>query len=369
MRRAAGIMTGTSLDGIDIAICSIEDGSPERIVLDAFQTLPYPEDLADRIRAMMTEPADAAHINRLDHDLARAYADAVRAVADPSTLDVIGMHGQTIWHEPPVGSWQAGNGVTLATLLGVPVVHDMRSTDIALGGQGAPLVPLFDHAVLSRADAHVVALNIGGMANVTSLPPSATLAEVTAFDTGPGNVLIDAAVRMLFGKRYDADGAIARAGRVIPRMFEHLQQHPYIHRTPPKSTGRESFSDTEMTELIRRYGHGSIPSEDVVSTVTEFTAWSIAHHIDRYMSTASVIVVSGGGANNSFLMERLRGYVGERNVITSDAVGVPSEAKEAMCWAYLAWRTMAGRPGNVPSVTGAERPAILGSIASSVGIV
>lgn len=362
-------MTGTSLDGIDIAICSIEDGSPERIVLDACQTVPYPDDLADRIRALMTEQVSAADVNRLDHDLARVYADAVRAVADPATLDVVGMHGQTIWHEPPVGSWQAGNGVTLSALLGVPVVHDMRSTDIALGGQGAPLVPLFDHAMLSRSDAHVAALNIGGMANVTSLPPSATLGDVTAFDTGPGNVLIDAAVRMLFGKRYDADGAIARAGRVIPRMFESLQQHPYIQRTPPKSTGRETFSDAETTGLIRRYGHGSIPSEDVVATITEFTAWSIAHHIDRYMPSATVIVASGGGARNSFLMERLRATVGTRNVITSDDVGVPSDAKEAMCWAYLAWRTMAGRSGNVPSVTGATRPAVLGSIASSVGIV
>jgi anhydro-N-acetylmuramic acid kinase len=364
----AGIMTGTSIDGIDVAICSIEDGSPERIVLDAFSTLPYPDDLADRVRQVMTSPISAADVNRVHHDLAHAYADAVRSVVDPATLDAVGLHGQTIWHEPPVGSWQAGNGVALAAMLGVPVVHDMRSTDVALGGQGAPLVPIFDHAVLTRPDVHVAALNIGGMANITSLPPSATLTDVVAFDTGPGNVLIDAAVRMLFGKKHDDGGAIAAAGRVIPRLLEELQGHPYMRLAPPKSTGREMFSDAAVLDLIRRFGHGSIPSEDVVATVTEFTAWSIAHHLDAYLPKAAHVVVSGGGVHNTHLMERIRDVVGSRRVMRSDDVGVPCDAKEAMCWAYLAWRTMAGRVGNVPSVTGATRAAVLGSVSSSVVI-
>lgn len=362
-RRVAGIMTGTSLDGIDIAICGIEDGAPERIVLESFTTLPYPDHVLESVRKALAEPLTAAEVIRLEVDLAWAYADALRSVISPETLDAVGMHGQTLWHEPPVGTWQAGNATALAALLRVPVVADMRTTDVMLGGQGAPLVPLFDHAVLTHPHDHVAAVNIGGMANVTALPPSAAMDDVTAFDTGPGNVLIDAACKMLFGKQRDDGGSMARAGRVITSMLESLKTHPFIEQTPPKSTGREAFNDTTMRELVRRYGHGSIPSEDVIATVTEFTAWSIAHHITTYLPDAQCVVVSGGGVHNTWLMERLQALVAPRNVVRTDDVGVPADAKEAMCWAYLAWRTMAGRHGNVPSVTGASQKAVLGTIA------
>jgi len=362
-RRVVGIMTGTSLDGIDIASCIIEDGSPERIVLDAFSTLPYPEELLEQVRFALDHPCTAAQVLHVDMQLAHAYADAVRAVAGSQAIDAVGMHGQTMWHEPPVGTWQAGNATALAALLGVPVVADMRTTDVVLGGQGAPLVPLFDQTVFGGQMHHVAALNIGGMANVTSLPPTASTAPITAFDTGPGNVLIDAAARMLFGKQRDDDGAIASAGRVIPRLLDDLLQHPFVQQAPPKSTGRETFTDTTMTELIRRYGHGSIPSEDVVATITEFTARSIADQIPRFLPDATTVIVSGGGVHNTWLMTRLQALLAPRTVVRSDIMGIPSDAKEAMCWAFLAWRTMAGRPGNVPTVTGASRAAVLGTIA------
>ena len=362
-RRVVGIMTGTSLDGIDIASCIIEDGSPERIVLDAFSTLPYPEELLEQVRYALDHPCTAAQVLHVDMQLAHAYADAVRAVAGSQAVDAVGMHGQTMWHEPPVGTWQAGNATALAALLGVPVVADMRTTDVVLGGQGAPLVPLFDQTVFGGQMHHVAALNIGGMANVTSLPPTASTAPITAFDTGPGNVLIDAAARMLFGKQRDDDGAIASAGRVIPRLLDDLLQHPFVQQAPPKSTGRETFTDTTLTELIRRYGHGSIPSEDVVATITEFTARSIADQIPRFLPDATTVIVSGGGVHNTWLMTRLQALLAPRSVVRSDTMGIPSDAKEAMCWAFLAWRTMAGRPGNVPTVTGASRAAVLGTIA------
>lgn len=362
-RHVAGIMTGTSLDGIDIAMCTIEDGSPERIVLDAFLTCPYPADLRDRILRAIDAPLLAADVMRLEMDLARAYAEAVRSVAGNARLDLIGMHGQTLWHEPPIGTWQAGSATALAAQLGVPVVGDMRTTDVVLGGQGAPLVPLFDHAMLSDATIYVAALNIGGIANVTALPPAASVDDIRAFDTGPGNVLINAATQMLFGKQFDDDGSIARAGRVIPALLQELMTHPYIAQHPPKSTGRETFGDATMRELIRRFGHGSIPSEDVIATVTEFTARSITLHIETWLPDAQRVVVSGGGVHNSWLMERLRELLAPRNLLRSDDVGVPADAKEAMCWAYLAWRTATGRHGNVPSVTGASRKAVLGTIA------
>lgn len=362
-RRVVGIMTGTSLDGIDIASCVIEDGSPERIVLDAFSTLPYPDDLLELIRTVLNEPCTAAQVMQLDMQLARTYAEGVRYVTGSTVIDAVGMHGQTIWHQPPVGTWQAGNATALAALLSVPVVADMRTTDVMLGGQGAPLVPLFDHTVFAHNVDHVAALNIGGMANVTSLPPSDSHVPVTAFDTGPGNVLIDAATRMLFGKQRDDNGAIAAAGRVIPRLLDELMQHPYVQQIPPKSTGRETFTDATITDLIRRYGHGSIPSEDVVTTVTEFTARSIADQIQRFLPNAVRVIVSGGGVHNAWLLSRLTELLQPRTMVTSDSVGIPSDAKEAMCWAYLAWRTLAQRHGNVPTVTGASRSAVLGTIA------
>ncbi|MBU3741583.1 MAG: anhydro-N-acetylmuramic acid kinase [Candidatus Kapabacteria bacterium] len=362
-RHVVGIMTGTSLDGIDVAVCTIEDGSPERIVLDAFSTSPYPSDLRERIRSAIEEPMSAADVLRLDMALAHAYADAVRLVADNRRVDLIGMHGQTLWHEPPTGTWQAGSATALAALLNVAVVADMRTTDVVLGGQGAPLVPLFDHAVLSDATTYVAALNIGGIANVTALPPSASVDDIRAFDTGPGNMLINAATQMLFGKQFDDHGSIARAGRVIPALLQELLAHPYMAQQPPKSTGRETFGDGTMRELIRRFGHGSIPSEDVVATITEFTARSIALHIQTWLPDAQRVVVSGGGVHNTWLMERLGALLSPRVVLRSDDVGVPADAKEAMCWAYLAWRTAAGLHGNVPSVTGASRRAVLGTIA------
>jgi len=248
-------------------------------------------------------------------------------------------------------------------MTGVQVVHDFRSADVALGGQGAPLVPIFDHAFLSSDNVDRIALNIGGMANITLLPAGGSLDQLRAFDTGPGNVLIDAACRFSFGKRFDEGGSFARAGRVMDDLLSKLKTHPYFADEPPKSTGRETFNDKLVEDLHHRYVQQALPSEDLVTTVTELTAWSIADHIQRYQPSTREVIVSGGGVHNAYLMDRLREMLDEVRVMSSAELGIDPDAKEALCFAYLAWLTLNGKPGNVPSVTGARAPALLGSVA------
>lgn len=211
-----------------------------------------------------------------------------------------------------------------------------------------------------------VALNIGGMANMTFLPAGSGTEGVIAFDTGPGNVLIDAAARRSFGMTFDRGGALARAGRVNARLFEALQLIPYFAQEPPKSTGREIFNDQLIELMMREFVHPSSPGEDVVATMTELTAWSIADHVQRYAASARDIIVSGGGAKNATLMERLAALMPTKDVLSSDALGMSADAKEAICFAWLAWRTLAGEPGNMPSVTGADREVVLGIVARPV---
>jgi len=379
-RRIVGIMTGTSLDGIDVALCTIGvDGDRHAIALDAFVTLPYSDACADLVRAVLTEQTTASVICDLDVALAADMAHAVEHLLSVATManadvDLVAVHGQTMWHAPQphaVGArtmgttWQATNISALATLLDLPVIGDFRTADVVLGGQGAPLVPMFDLHMLRHFTRTRVALNIGGMANMTVLPPTATADTLVAFDTGPGNVLINAAIRKTYGKAFDTNGDVARAGSMIASMFEELTSHPYYAMQPPKSTGREVFDDAYAATMVKRYGHPSLPMEDLVRTITEVTAWSIAEHLLRYASQTDDVIVSGGGAHNAFLMERLRDRLPTMNVMKSDDVGIPSDAKEAMCFAYLGWRSMAGLPGNIPSVTGASKAVVLGTVSAS----
>ncbi len=379
-RRVIGIMTGTSLDGIDVALCTIgiEDGR-HSVVLDAFATFPYSDACLQLVQTVLTEPIRAAEVCDLDVALAADMATAVEQVlqenkVDRAEVDLVSVHGQTMWHAPQphtvgahtMGStWQATNISALATLLNLTVIGDLRTADVVVGGQGAPLVPMFDLHTLVHPERTRVALNIGGMANCTILPPTASVDTLVAFDTGPGNVLINAAIRKTYGKAFDTNGDVARAGNVIASMFDELTSHPFYAMEPPKSTGREMFDDAYAAVMVKRYGHPSLPMEDLVRTMTECTAWSIADHIQRYAPQADDVIVSGGGAHNTFLMELLRDRLPTMNVLRSDDVGIPSDAKEAMCFAYLGWRSLAGLPGNIPSVTGASKAVVLGTVSAS----
>jgi anhydro-N-acetylmuramic acid kinase len=374
----AGIMTGTSLDAIDVAICDISiEGDRESVTLVSFASTPYPDDVADLVSAAIAGTATMEQLSDLPFELSRAYAAALSPFR-PFAIDLIGVHGQTLWHHPPVSTWQGASGPALSALIGLPVVHDFRAADVALGGQGAPLVPIFDQMMLRHATQDRIALNIGGMANITLLPnsriaeqPNNRIEEersVRAFDTGPGNVLINAICRRTYGARYDDGGRFARAGVINQRALDELKAHPYFAMEPPKSTGREVFSDDMAEMLYRKFAHPSVPSEDLIATLTELTAWSITDHILRYQPSTTEVIVSGGGVHNTYLMERMR-TLAPGMVFTSSADhGVDPDAKEAMCFAYLAARTYHGLPGNIPSVTGASRAVVLGSVSAQTPI-
>lgn len=352
----AGLMTGTSLDGIDVAVCDVDDNG---VRLLSFATSPYSEATLDLVTLAMRGEASTQQLCDLPFALAADYASVIPTVG----IDAVGIHGQTIWHNPPISTWQAGSGSALATRLGVPVVHDFRAADVAAGGQGAPLVPIFDWLMFRSTEVDRIALNIGGIANITLLPHDAQLDTLRAFDTGPGNILIDSAAKQTFGKRFDDGGSIAAAGRIIPAMLAHLKSLPFFALDPPKSTGRELFNDAFVTEMHRQFQHPSAPSEDFVTTLTEVVAWSITDHIQRLQPTTQELVCSGGGVHNTFLMQRIAHYLPDVRIMTSDeAVNIPADAKEAMCFSYLTWLTLHGLPGNVPSVTGANRRVVLGSV-------
>lgn len=383
----AGLMTGTSLDGIDVAICDISnsEGRPKCELL-AFDMLDYPAGFADYVRSVICTP-NWEDISFLHFALPKLYAEAIRKVADEnkielSKIELIGMHGQTIWHSPvpktrygvTTGStMQLGDGSVLAKLLGIPVVSDFRSGDVALGGQGAPLVPRFDDDFFSDDLHDVVCLNIGGMANITYIPAGKfrdkktdtgnCWAAVIAFDTGPGNILINTAIKKYFGKEYDEDGAIATSALVNNNLLNALMQDTYVNAAPPKSTGREYFNEVFLTEKLNMAGGLEVLNPcDIIATLTRFTAESIAFNIRKFAKVPGVLYVSGGGARNKTILQMLHELLPEAEIKLPDELGIPSDAKEAIAFAYLAWLTKNHISGNLPSVTGASADTVLGSI-------
>jgi anhydro-N-acetylmuramic acid kinase len=362
----AGIMTGTSVDAIDIATCDITSkGDRQTISLLSFTSAPFQEETRLLIHRCMSGDANMQELCDMPFVLAREFAERVSDHIDASGVrpEVVAVHGQTLWHHPPASTWQAFAGPALSALTGMTVIHDFRSADVAIGGQGAPLVPIYDHAMYADDTVSRVALNIGGMANMTILTAGVSSERVIAFDSGPGNVWIDGATRLTYGKSFDTNGSIARAGSVLRPFLAELTSLPYFLLDPPKSTGRELFTMQELKRLVTKYSHPSSPLEDVVTTLTELTAWSIVDHLRRYAAETDEVVVSGGGSQNTYLMERLSALSSEMASRWTFRIDTQWAAKEAMAFAYLGWRTLQGLPGNIPSVTGAERPVVLGTIA------
>lgn len=371
--RAIGIMSGTSLDGADAALIEI-DGEPGAIEwrLVSFLSRPYDTAQQEELHRSITA-GSAAALCRLHARLGEWFADAALAVCEqagvpPHDVAVIGSHGQTVWHEPPAtergATLQLGDPATIAERTGIPVVSDFRTRDIAAGGQGAPLVPWAD-LNLYAADHPRALLNIGGIGNVTRVPARGVDEPLLAFDTGPGNVLINAAAELATGgsATYDRDGLLAREGEVDPSLLAELLRHPYYDAPPPKSTGREVFGRPYVEAVVRARPAGTRAGWcGLVATMTELTAITIADALDRWVLPRGVaeLVVTGGGARNPRLVERLRQRVPVR-VRTGEEVGIDSDAKEAVAFAALAWAHVRGIPGNVPAATGAAGPRILGS--------
>lgn len=385
----AGIMSGTSADGIDVALVRIlparETAAPEvpRLKLLAHLAVPYSTAVRERVlRVMNGKNESVAELSQLHWRLGQLYAEAVEAALEkhPVRLDLVGCHGQTIYHQSAAApflrgqvacTWQMGESSVIAARLGVPVVSDFRTADLAAGGQGAPLVPLLDFVAFHHPTRNRVLQNLGGIGNLTVIPANGKSSDVFAFDTGPANMVIDAIMASCFGKPYDAAGAVAARGRVLDPVLRQFLSRRFFSMQPPKSAGREQFGQ-EFVEVFRAACRKHSPRcEDAVATATALTARSIALAWGRFVQpsiapAATDYAVAGGGAKNLTLMKMIAEQLapfGEIEIRTTDEFGIPVAAKEAMAFALLAYQAWHGLPGNLPRATGAERAVILGKIA------
>lgn len=355
-------MSGTSLDGVDAVLAEIAPAGQVRLLQSHY--LPYPDNLRATLLALHAPQPNEIHLAALAaNELARLYADATRALLGdipPDSVRAIGCHGQTLRHRPADGyTLQIGNAALLAELTGITVVADFRSRDIAASGQGAPLVPAFHADALGHATIHRVIANLGGIANITDLPPGGA---VRGWDTGPGNMLLDAWIKRHQGTHYDRDGAWAVSGKADPGLLVSLLKHDYLGLPPPKSAGREQFNLEWLDAILASHGQKDIPPADVQATLLEFTASSLCEAIRRECPGMQELYVCGGGAHNGALMRRIGALLPGARVDTTTALGIDPDWMEALAFAWLAHQTLHGVPGNLPAVTGARGPRILGAI-------
>jgi len=376
----AGVMSGTSADGINVALVRVSARGQDRPrhTLLGHEEYPFPAPVRRAILGLMNaELARVADLARLNFLLGELYAEAVARTARKHRVKVelVGCHGQTLYHQGQAErflgrrlavTWQTGEGAVIAAGLGVPVVSDFRPADMAAGGKGAPLVPFVDYLLYRDDRVGRIAQNIGGIANLTAIPADGSLGDVIAFDTGPGNMVMDAVMDDLYGKRYDRDGKVAAGGRVLDAVIAGLLRAPFFRQKPPRTAGREEFGREYVSRFLQlcRGAHKA----DVVATATALTARTIADAVQRFALRDGggyrEMIVSGGGAKNPTLMAMLHGELKSLGLELrfSDEFGVPSEAKEAMAFALLAYETWHRRPSNVPSATGAKRAVILGKV-------
>jgi anhydro-N-acetylmuramic acid kinase len=375
----AGVMSGTSADGINVALVEIAtaEQAPLRFKLLGHSEYSYPKRIRTAVlEAMNAQRATVADLARLNFLLAELYAEAVLATQKKFRIkaELVGCHGQTLYHQgdaaPFLGrkiaaTWQTGEGAIIAARVGVPVVSDFRPADMAAGGKGAPLVPFLDYLLYRDEQIGRIVQNIGGIANLTAIPAAASVDQLTAFDTGPGNMVIDAVMLRLFHKPYDRGGRIAASGLVLDKLVDDLRLAPYFRRQPPKTAGREEFGREFAGRFVKLCGRAR--KQDIVATATALTARSIADAVRKFIlprGKFAEFIVSGGGAKNSTLMIMLKQEFQLHGlaVRSSDEFGLPAQAKEAVAFALLAHETWHRRPSNVPSATGAKRAAVLGKI-------
>jgi anhydro-N-acetylmuramic acid kinase len=378
----AGIMSGTSADGIDVAVVRIAPGKLRpRVTLLAHEGFAFPAALRRAVLAAMNASATStAELARLNWRLGVAYAEAVSATLKlhPVKLDLIGCHGQTLYHQPRAESyagrrfactWQLGEPAVMAAAVGVPVVSNFRPADMLAGGQGAPLVPLLDYVLFADAKRGRVLQNIGGIANLTTIPAGAAADAVIAFDTGPGNMVVDALAQTLFNKKFDRNGNFAAQGAVLAPVLAEALRNPYFKQKPPRTAGREQFGRAYAAAFLVKCRRHSSKPEDAMATATALTAETIARSYKTYVlrgmkGRAVDYIVSGGGARNATLMAMLAARLEPLGceLAASEEFGLPAEAKEAAAFALLAWQTWHHLPGNLPRATGAVRPVILGQV-------
>jgi anhydro-N-acetylmuramic acid kinase len=388
----AGVMSGTSADGVDVALCRIsparDAGGTPRVKLLGHVGVAYPKAVrAAVLCAMDADAISVAELSRLNWRLGEVYADAVEKAQSSLGVKVglVGCHGQTVYHQGAAekylgknvrATWQMGEAAVIAERLRVPVVSDFRPGDVAAGGQGAPLVPMLDYCMFRSAKVSRVLQNLGGIGNLTAIPAEAGVDGVMAFDTGPGNMVIDACMRRLYEREFDKGGAVARTGQVLQVVVEKILKEGYFSAVPPKSFGREQFGEAFVSRFIamcRKAGGREDRDEDVIATATALTAASIVNayrrFVWRHVGQAAPLspvefVVAGGGTKNNVLMGMLRDGLEPLKVKVRlmEELGVAAQAKEAVAFALLAWLSWNGLPGNVPAATGASRAVVLGKV-------
>jgi anhydro-N-acetylmuramic acid kinase len=376
-------MSGTSADGIDVALASIS-GAPPRLNAKLLNhtSINFPPQLRKEIlRVAEQQPISAANLSQLNFRLGEVFAEAAltacrRFRVSPKKIALIGSHGQTIFHQgQPVpyfgrniaSTLQIGEPAIIAARTGITTIADFRPADIAQGGQGAPLVPYADYLLYRHEKIGRVSLNLGGIANITVIPANAKPSQVLAFDTGPANMLIDALVAHFTHnrQRYDKGARLAQQGRSIPALVDELMHDPYLKLAPPKSTGREYYGRTYLQKLLAAGGRHKANPNDLVRAATVFTSLSIVDALNRFVLPKTKIhqlIVSGGGTRNPLIMGQISAALPRIQIVPSSQLGVLEDAKEAFAFAILAYETFHGRPSNLPSATGARRPAILGKI-------
>jgi len=380
----AGVMSGTSADGVDVAICRVSPGPKVKVL--GHRAFAYDAKLrAAVLGAMDAKAISAADLARLSWRLGAVYADCVEITARELKVapQLVACHGQTIYHQgtaekflgaPVRCTWQIGEASLIAERLRVPVVSDFRPADMAAGGQGAPLVPMLDYCLFRHATKNRLLLNLGGIANVTALPAGCGVGDVLAFDTGPANMVVDACMQRLYSRRFDKDGAVATRGRVLTDVVATLMQGSYFSALPPKSCGREEYGAAFVARFVAMCEKAGARKQDVIATATAFTAETVLDAYRKFcwphlgqrapLARATEIFVAGGGARNATLMRMLQdGFAGLGvKVGTTEALGVAAEAKEAAAFALMGWLTWHGLPGNVPAATGATRAVVLGKV-------
>ena len=369
---AIGLMSGTSLDGVDA--CLVEIKSEKYKILN-FVTLPYTEEFRKRLlKNLSDDTAKLSEISSLNFELGYKFVDAIDLVLKDTKynykdIEFVASHGQTIWHDPKgnkcdnavPSTLQIGEPSVISYKTGIKTIANFRSMDVVAGGEGAPLVPFSEYLLYRSETKNIVLQNIGGIGNLTYLKKGCKLNDLFSFDTGPGNIMIDYFMKKYFNKPYDANGDTARSGKVINELLDYLKQDEFIKKVPPKSTGREQYSVSYMEYLVKKFDLDNKKKEDVICTFTEYTAYSISYHYLNYLKDIDLAIINGGGSHNKYLIERIQKLTNLK-IITGEEYGIDSDSKEALAFVVMGYQTLKHLPSNVVSVTGAKESVVLGNV-------
>lgn len=367
---AIGLMSGTSLDGVDAALVDING---KDIKLINFITLNYDIDFKNKIfRNLHDDTARLSEISTLNFELGYKFKDAIDEVLKGTNykyddIDFVASHGQTIWHDPhgnPASTFQIGEPSVISYLTNIKTISNFRTMDIAAGGEGAPLVPFSEYYQFVSDTEDIVLQNIGGISNLTYIKKSSSIDEIVSFDCGVGNIMIDFFVNRYFNLPYDNNGDIASSGKVINEIYQSLITDEFIKKAPPKSTGREQYSHKFMLDLEKKLRFHEYKKEDIITTITEFTVYGISYNYQKFLGNIDKAVINGGGSHNKYIIRRLKEIL-NINVLTGEEFGINSDAKEAVAFVILGYMTLLNEPSNVVKATGAKEPVILGNITLS----